>query len=378
VEAADRGADPETQARDPGDPARLWRAAARTRARHQALNVGVGRIVAAAWLLAGAAGAAWAAEIGRELQLQLAPSVLKIEAALPGRYGIGSAVVVGQELLVTSCHVTRQARAIEVLRAGLRHPVRGQRVDVEHDLCLLHAPGLDAPAATLGSADALSLREPVLAIGFTGGLGLQFSEGEVVGLHRMDGGPVIQSSNWFSSGASGGGLFDSGGRLVGVLSFRLRGADAHYYSAPVEWLRPLLERAAAPAGPPVAPFTGLTFWERRDGAQPHFLRAAALAQAGDWVELQRLGQRWASEDAQSGEAQRQLGLALDRQDLGAQALLAYRRALEIDPRDAQAWQQLGLLQLRLGQRAAARASLDQLRAIDPALAEPLAAALGPR
>lgn len=337
--------------------------------------------VAAAWWLAVAAmaaPAASAAEIGRELQLQLAPTVLKIEAALPGRYGIGSAVVVGADHVITSCHVTRQARAVDVLRGGLRYPVRGQRVDVEHDLCLLHAPGLGAAPATLGRSSALMRREQVLAIGFTGGLGLQFSEGEVVGLHRLDGGAVIQSSNWFSSGASGGGLFDSGGRLVGILSFRLRGTELHYYSAPVEWLRPLLAMPSAVVEQPVAPFAGLTFWERRDGAQPPFLHAAALAQAGDWAGLQEVSQRWAREDAEASEAQRQLGLALDRQGRADAALLAYQRALVIDPRDAHAWQQLGLLQLRLDQRDAARASLDKLRAIDPDIAEPLAAALGPR
>jgi serine protease Do len=163
--------------------------------------------------------------MGREFQLQLAPLVLKVEAAVPGRYSIGSAVVVGPDRVVTSCHVTRQARAIDVLRSGLRHPVQSQHADVEHDLCVLHVPGLGAAPAMLGSSAALERRDPVLAIGFTGGLGLQFSEGEVVALHRHAAAAVIQSSNWFSSGASGGGLFDSGGRLVGILTFRLRGAE---------------------------------------------------------------------------------------------------------------------------------------------------------
>jgi serine protease Do len=316
------------------------------------------------------------AEFSRELHLQLAPSVLKIEAAVPGRYSIGSAVVVGPEQVVTSCHVTRQALSIGVLRGGLRYPVSGQRADLDHDLCLLHVPGLAAVPAMLGQSTLLQRRAPVLGIGYTGGLGLQFSEGEVVGLHRLDGGAVVQSSNWFTSGASGGGLFDRDGRLVGILTFRLRGGELHYYSAPVEWLRALLDGPGAPAEIPVAPLAGQTFWERRDADQLPFLRAAALTQAADWTALQELGQRWARAEPDASEPQRQLGLALERQDRGAEALLAYQRALALDPRDALAWQQLGLLQLRLGQRDAARASLARLQAIDPATAEPLATALG--
>ena len=335
-----------------------------------------GQRAAAALLLGTAAFSTLSAEFSREVHLQLAPTVLKIEAAVPGRYSIGSAVVVGPEHVVTSCHVTRQAVAIAVLRGGLRHPVTGQRSDLNHDLCLLHVPGLDAAPAMLGLSTSLHRRDPVLAIGYTGGLGLQFSEGEVVGLHRLDGGAVIQSNNWFTSGASGGGLFDSGGRLVGILTFRLRGGEVHYYSAPVDWLRALLDVPDTPAEIPVAPLAGLTFWERRDADQLPFLRAAALAQSADWVALQALSQRWAQAEPDSSEPQRQLGLALERQDRGDEAVLAYQRALALDPLDALAWQQLGLLQLRLGQREAARISLARLQALDAAAAEPLATALG--
>jgi S1-C subfamily serine protease len=42
---------------------------------------------------------------------------------------------------------------------------------------------------------------------------------------------VIQTSTAFTSGASGGGLFDEDGRLVGILTYRLRGASGYYFSS---------------------------------------------------------------------------------------------------------------------------------------------------
>ena len=61
--------------------------------------------------------------------------------------------------------------------------------------------------------------------------------GNVRGLHSLDGGRVIESDAAFSSGASGGGLFDASGALVGLLTFRSRGDLASYYSVPVRWIR---------------------------------------------------------------------------------------------------------------------------------------------
>jgi hypothetical protein len=40
----------------------------------------------------------------------------------------------------------------------------------------------------------------------------------------------LQGSAPFTSGASGGGLFDADKRLVGILMFRMRGAGAQYFS----------------------------------------------------------------------------------------------------------------------------------------------------
>lgn len=275
---------------------------------------------------------AWAG-IDPATLIKLSSSVLKVEVIrTQAGYSLGSGVVIGADRVVTNCHVTRDARQIAVLQGGLRLPVQSQRVDAAHDLCLLHVRGVESSrAATLGQASKLVVGEPVTAIGHTAGA-LQNSPGEVLALHRLDGGRVIQTSNYFNSGASGGGLFDADSRLVGILTFRLRGGAAHYFAMPAEWLERQLRDADAneqPVGP--LPAADLAFWERPLEAQPFFLRAAVLENEGNWPALQPLAIDWLRHDANDPEPWYLLGLALDHQDLTRDARHALACALALAP-----------------------------------------------
>ena len=264
--------------------------------------------------------------------IKLSTSVLRVEVIrVQGGYSLGSGVVVGADSVVTNCHVTRDARRIAVLQGGLRLPVQSQRVDAYHDLCLLQVRGVDsARAVEFGQAGRLAVGQPVTAVGHTAGA-LQSSVGKVLALHRMDGGRVIQSSNYFNSGASGGGLFDADSRLVGILSFRLRGATAHYFAMPAEWLAS--QRHDAESEQPVGPRAPgeLAFWEQPLEAQPFFLRAAVLENDGDWRALQPLAAEWVRRDATDPEPWYLLGLAFDRQDLLREARHALECSLAIEP-----------------------------------------------
>jgi hypothetical protein len=273
-----------------------------------------------------------AAEIDRAAFIKLSGSVLKVEVLrAQGGYSIGSGVVVGSEQVVTNCHVTRDALQIHVIRGGVRWRVQTQSVDVDHDLCLLRAPGLVAEPVGPGNGQRLAIGQSVIALGYSGGSGIQNSAGEVLALHPLDGGRVIQSSNWFSSGASGGGLFDDRLQLVGILTFRLRGGAAHYYAAPMEWLAPLLrepgrERAVAPLDE-----HELAYWQRPDKYQPAFLRAAALERDARWAELQALAVEWVRADTTDPEPWRRLGQALDRQHRPLEARRALECSLAVEP-----------------------------------------------
>ena len=257
-------------------------------------------------------------------------------------YGLGSGVAVGQDAVVTNCHVTRDAKHIFVVRGEQRLVVAGQASDLAHDLCLLKVPGLQASHVELGDSRSLEVGQPLTALGFTGGASLARSQGQVVHLHRLDGARVVQSSTAFNSGASGGGLFADSGALVGILTFRLRGASSHYFAAPTEWVRSLIDvsqrggfQAIGLLGEGGSP----AYWELTDGQRPHFLEATVLLQAGRWHELQASARQWLRAEPQNPETWTALGIALIRLGRAQEGRSALHCALRLDRNhhDARSW-----------------------------------------
>jgi hypothetical protein len=301
----------------------------------------------------------------RALRLQVARALIKIEVINQDHsYSLGTGVVVAPGKAVTNCHVTRSAARIHALWGGLRYPVQAQSADPVHDLCIVHVPKLDvAPVALTDAVHRPRAGQLTLAAGFVGGTGLQVAQGELVALHEMDGGKVLQTTTAFTSGASGGGLFNSQGELIGILTFRLRGANAHYFAVPVQWINAALLDEVKAAN--VAPINGTAFWQAQGAALPFFLQAAPLEAGKQWQELVRLSERWATAESRNPEAwlvRAQAYTELKRADAAIKAL---RKAVEVDPNYEVAWYQLGLAHAggcksaELQRIAAALARLDQ-------------------
>ncbi len=170
-------------------------------------------------------------------------SVVRVEADREqGGLSVGSGVTVAPSIVVTNCHVTRNAATIRISGGGSLWEVTGQYADGAHDLCFLRAPTWHGRPVALGERESLQLGQAVAAIGFSGGTGRRLRFGRVQALHSLDGGRVIESDTAFTSGASGGGLFDASGALVGLLTFRMRGSSGNYFSLPVRWIRDGLPR----------------------------------------------------------------------------------------------------------------------------------------
>lgn len=323
-----------------------------------------------------AAGLPWAAQadIDRAALVRLAPSVLKIEAvSATGDFHIGSGVIVGPGKVVTNCHVTRHAERVQVVKGGVRRVADLQAADMLRDLCLLKVPKLEGAAVPIARAASLQPGQALLAMGYTGGAGMQLSEGDVVALHRWSGSQIVQSSNWFNSGASGGGLFNADGALVGILTFRLRGGARHYYAAPADWLLGQLNDELPYNA--VAPLPGRSFWEGPDDEQPYFLQAAALEQRRQWAALAQLAERWQQETGDDPEAPYVLGVAFEGLRQPTPSIRAYQRSVEIDPAYRRSWARLAQIYKRQGQLREARQAVARLAALDPQQARELAAEL---
>lgn len=330
-------------------------------------------LVASLIVLACSAVPVRAKEIDREKLNPVLGSIVKVEAITSsGGYSLGTAVSIAPGRFVTNCHVTAQATRVDLLYTGLRWTAANESSDTEHDICLLDVPALrEVEPVRRRSANEMKVGQDVVAIGFTFGTGLRAQIGKISALHPLDGSVVIKTSTPFSSGASGGGLFDDEGRLIGVLTFRLPGAEGFYFSIPADWINPKVE--AAEAYTKIAPLQGpRPFWARPEEAQPYFMRATRLEAASDWQSLIRLTDAWAESDERDPEPWFIRGQAYAHIDRTEAAIKSYKAAIARDPNASLAWFNLGELYSRGGLRDAVIDVLSHLRPLDPELADDLA------
>jgi len=298
-------------------------------------------------------------------------SVVRIEADREqGGLSVGSGVTIAPSTVVTNCHVTRDAAAIRISGGGNLWKVTGQYSDGVHDLCYLRVPSWNGRPAVLGERESLKLGQSVAAIGFTGGTGRVLRFGRVQALHSLDGGRIIESDTAFTSGASGGGLFDASGALVGLLTFRMRGSGGNYFSLPVRWIRERLpvegqwtdiqpQRDAMP------------FWQRNAETLPYFMRAASLSVEDRWIELSELAEHWSSADPRDAEPLRLRGEAMRKLDRPEAAVGAYTAALALGPDVPSAWYGLALAYAAMGNAVASARAGTRLAYLDRDLAAQL-------
>ncbi|MFA6148409.1 MAG: serine protease [bacterium] len=128
----------------------------------------------------------------------------------------GSGVVVDHGVVVTNRHVVESGSEIRVIDRGQSHPASVVYADREYDMCALGVPGLPAPPAEMASLQTVRVGQRVYAIGAPRGLELTISDGLVSAIRPYGTFPVIQTNAAISKGSSGGGLFDTDGRLVGI------------------------------------------------------------------------------------------------------------------------------------------------------------------
>lgn len=267
------------------------------------------------------AAAAPPEEVFRTARLSMAKLVAY---SSEGRTFFGSGVALPDGRLVTNCHVTRLAQRINLLMGNASATVDSQFDDVNHDLCVLTVTNAQFQPTTVRGSRSLKIGEPVYAIGFNRGQGLTYQAGQVSELFEHDGAMVIRTTAAFTTGASGGGLFDANGNLVGIITFvRVeKGRNYSYFALPLEWLHPDMP------GKPVAPLDGTPFWAETPARQPHFMRASQLETDARWVELIAMAREWSERSPEDGHAWLSLGKGLRNFGDEPAAAEAFRHAAE--------------------------------------------------
>src|SRR5579884_1461952 len=241
---------------------------------------------------------------------RVSPSVMVVESlnARGAVVAFGSGVVSAPGCVITNRHVIEDGVSFRVVHSARKWPAQLMKVDPDHDLAELSVAGLDAPAVTVLDSSKLEVGETVFAIGAPEGLELTISEGLISGLRDFDKGRVIQTSAAISPGSSGGGLFDTQGRLVGITTFYLKEGQSLNFALPAEWTTALNRRPASPS--PTSRESSRAFW--------------ALV----WFEV---------------------GCKAEEAGRHAEAVTAYKEALRLKPDDEAAWFDLGAAYGLLGQ-----------------------------
>ncbi len=285
-------------------------------------------------------------------------SVVKISADQGhGSIRQGSGVVVRAGIVATNAHVTAGALNITVSHGTNTWQVQSRKDDLLRDLSVLMVPGLPLPPAPLATTIP-PLCEAVTAVGFPAGLGPTSTRGHLTGLWSYLGSHVLQSDALTAPGSSGGGLFDSEGRLLGLTTFIFPKSAHIHFSIPVQWISDLIEDPDAKAASLALP-TGPQF--------PGFIDALGSAPENHpaWDAFTRTWVEGAPDDpdawfayANSLEPSREPGLIHDR-------IAAYRRSLVLQSDSPKAWNNLGASLGLLNRFKEAEAAYGKALALNP-------------
>lgn len=183
-----------------------------------------------------------------EVFAKVAPSVWEVRVIGSNAQPIaqGSAVVIGDGLAVTNCHVLRSGKQIAIRRGNAAFGARLLYPDVERDLCELRVADFHYPAVPLAPGASLVTGQKVYAVGSPLGLELTISEGLISSLRNDTNGRLrrIQTSAAISHGSSGGGLFDVNGRLVGITAsgYEVTEGQNLNFAIPADWIADVPER----------------------------------------------------------------------------------------------------------------------------------------
>ena len=168
--------------------------------------------------------------------------------------GSGSGVIIAPDgYVLTNDHVVRGAARLDaVLADGTSSEARIVGEDPDTDLALLRLARGGLPAATLGDSQGLRVGQLVVAIGNPLGLQATVTAGVISALRRTLRGvsgrlieDVIQTDAALNPGNSGGALVDSAGRVVGITTAIVGGAQGICFAVPIDtakWVVPELLR----------------------------------------------------------------------------------------------------------------------------------------
>jgi hypothetical protein len=206
----------------------------------RASRASINRLAYCALALALAAHSA-AASFERIVE-ESSPAIVVIESGTAN----GSGVLLSSEgLIVTNLHVLEGAIDLSVrTSSGERFDdVSVVDFDETRDLALIKIKGFDLPAARIGNSNSVRRGQQVFAVGAPLGYEQTVSSGIVSAVRMMEAGfKAIQTDAAISPGSSGGGLFNSEGELIGILTAYREDGQNLNFALPINYARGMLDQ----------------------------------------------------------------------------------------------------------------------------------------
>ena len=238
---------------------------------------------------------------------ELNEQVLRVEVKHNnGSNGLGSAVVIAKDQVITNCHVVNDAKNVKVLAHGEALSATAIKPDWYHDLCILTVENLEVPIAKMGASKHLNYDTPIFTVGYPDKSSQPVNTfGSVKGLFPMDDSFIIRATSAFKLGASGGGMFDEAGRLVGIITLKSRGSEAQYFYMPVEWVQALMNQPAQALGQQ----NEKPFWAMASDKRPFFMQVVQPYVSHDWDLLMNISDAWVKQEPNTAESWFYLAIA---------------------------------------------------------------------
>lgn len=285
-------------------------------------------------------------------------SVVMIRGYNPdGSLAYGSGVVVAPNQVATNCHIFRKTKEPWVSRGEDSYFITSVKADRYHDLCLVTTSNLPFKAVERVNHAELLKGQEIVAIGHSSGVPAPITSlGALKAVYPYNGGNIMRISARFAMGASGSGLFDGEGRLLGINTFKTPGRKAYFYALPISWLDELEKQPAETK----FPIDGMAFWEEEDIKKPYFMQIALPEIQEDWPKLAEIADRWTKAEPNNTEAWYELGNAQEHMGRDTEAEAAYRKAVDLYASNTDAL-------FRLGVMASEKGDTEQVKSINTTL-----------
>jgi S1-C subfamily serine protease len=185
-----------------------------------------------------------------QIAKRVSPSVVVIQGKTYSGDVLGSGFIISKDgKIATNFHVVRNMRSASVELADGKsfNSVSVLATDERHDLAIIKIAGSNLSILELGNSDALTVGEPVVAVGTPRGLEGTVTAGILSSVRDAgDGFKVLQTDAAVNPGNSGGPLVNDKAQVIGVVSFKLLSSEGLNFAIPISYVRGLLTNLHEP------------------------------------------------------------------------------------------------------------------------------------